>query len=321
MLTSFHWWSGQCPFKPPSLDSDAQGSLRDADSSCPSAKGVSDSIELNQLSLSGVRCLLFGRGPITIFWFVVPVVIGSFHRVFRRRLWPHVFHEVDKGRSPSIANRYSASAPQVVFSVSRVVASAFHFPPRPVFRRTVSAALGLSAAPARLGSAFLFPKITTGDDARVPTLAVAEPEGVTALGQSGKLTNNNLSVMIARFVCSTWRQLNRSSSGSHWLGSLLIHERIKASTVRPAPSTQAVSTDVHFGSAGASTQPDVLVLFTPERALAVAQDHKFVLFRFASWATALTMGISHEVTLLLRVASGESRAESQFRSARFVVTQ
>jgi len=209
------FWRKHFSWGPPLFDPHIQRAMRNSQFSSPSPETHGFSVVGEHSRLAGIVALLQLCRPSAIAGFVVSIVIRvAVDGCLGKWLWSHIGKKVDKRLSPSLADRDSSTAVEVVSAVSRVAASPLHLFPTGVFRRTVTAALGFSPATARLGASITLAEIPTSNCSCIHTFTAADPQRITAFGPSCEFNYRQFPVDVATLVFHVGRQLSRIV-GSH----------------------------------------------------------------------------------------------------------
>lgn len=100
--------------------------------------------QIAAIDLAAIICLLFSRGPATVAWFVIAVVIGkAIYGMLVAGTLSHIIHKCLEAFAPCSANAYTSTTITVVVSVVGVVASLLHQAPDVVLGCLCHAVCGL----------------------------------------------------------------------------------------------------------------------------------------------------------------------------------
>jgi hypothetical protein len=111
----------------------------DAEIFCPCEERFRFSAKRQQSVVGAVAAVLFGRDPLHISRLVIAVVVDSMKLIFRAGGGANVSKKILKAISPSLANRYSATAIATKAPLRRAFATVNHRQPRVVFLRRLVA--------------------------------------------------------------------------------------------------------------------------------------------------------------------------------------
>lgn len=179
-----------------SLEAISNYAMLNVQVSSPSPNALRFSVISEVNHLASILALLKWCRPATVAWFVIPVVVNAVDACSNKRPFSHVSQKVDEGMPPSVAYTYSSCAVVFVLRIVGIVASGLHHLPRRVFWCSMTTALRLASASARLCASLA--KIATGHSGCVATLAAAKPHGL--LPDEMKIDHDEISVGLPAFV-------------------------------------------------------------------------------------------------------------------------
>ena len=120
----------------------------------PVCKALGFAVELNPMVVPRVSVLFHLRGPFTVVWLVVAMVVDPFNRVGWRRPWPHVGTEGRKRLPPADTDRDASASVREVPDVRRDITPTQYAPPD-IIQRVAGVPMNRAAAPSTLATTAL----------------------------------------------------------------------------------------------------------------------------------------------------------------------